>query len=159
MAATLMMPPSSSPVRTRRIGNGIARKATVMSTTVRLLIAMLAVLALNAPLLAHHSVPVNYDSSREITIEGVLTEIRWINPHSRFRLDVTTDDGATEEWLVEMGAHNTMVRAGFKTELFVIGDVVTIIGSPARRSTKGILLRWAVLEDGTELSPSGRTRE
>lgn len=130
-----------------------------MSTNVRLLIAMLPVLALNAPILAHHSVPVNYDSSREITIEGVLTEIRWINPHSRFRLDVTTDDGSTEEWLVEMGAHNTMVRAGFKTELFAIDDVVTIIGSPARRSTRGILLQWAVLEDGTELSPSGRTRE
>ena len=74
-----------------------------MFTDVRLLMAALAVLALNAPLLAHHSVPVNYDSSRRITIEGTLTEIRWINPHSRFRLEVTKDDGSTEEWLAEMG--------------------------------------------------------
>ena len=130
-----------------------------MFTNVRLLIAALAVLALNAPLLAHHSVPVNYDSSRRITVTGVLTEIRWINPHSRFRLDVTSDDGSTEAWLAEMGAHNTMVRAGFQTELFAIGDSITIIGSPARRDTNGILLQWAILEDGTELSPSGRERE
>ena len=130
-----------------------------MFTIVRLLIATLAVLALNAPLMAHHSVPVNYDSSREITIKGKLTEIRWINPHSRFRLEVTKDDGSTEEWLAEMGAHNTMLRAGFKMELFAIDDVVTIIGSPARRETNGILLNWAILADGTELSPTGRARE
>ncbi len=98
-----------------------------MVTDLRLLIATLAVLALNAPLLAHHSVPVNYDSSRRITIEGKLTEIRWINPHSRFQIAVTKDDGSTEEWLAEMGAHNTMVRAGFKTELFAIGRIEIVI--------------------------------
>ena len=130
-----------------------------MYTIVRLLAVTLTVLGLNAPLVAHHSVPVNYDSSRRITIKGVLTEIRWINPHSRFRLDVASADGSTEAWLAEMGAHNTMQRAGFKTELFMIGDEITIIGSPARRDTNGILLQWAILEDGTELSPSGRQRE
>ena len=122
------------------------------------LLVTVVVLALSGPLMAHHSVPVNYDSSREITVKGVLTEIKWINPHSRFRLDVTKEDGSTEEWLVEMGAHNTMLRAGFKTELFAIGDTVTIIGSPARRDARGILLEWAVLEDGTELSPTGQQR-
>ena len=124
-----------------------------MCVSRRLLMVTLAVLALNAPLAAHHSGPVNYDSSRSITIKGVLTEIRWINPHSRFRLDVTSDDGSTEEWLIEMGALNTMRRAGFETELFVIGDVVTIVGAPARRDTNAMVLRRAILEDGTELSP------
>ena len=107
-------------------------------------VVALAFLALSAPLVAHHSVPVNYDMSREITIEGALTEIVWINPHSRFGLDVTGDDGSTEAWLAEMGAHNTMVRAGFKTELFVIGDVVTVTGWPARRETNAMTLRSAV---------------
>ena len=124
-----------------------------MCVSRRLLMVTLAVLALNAPLAAHHSGPVNYDSSRSITIKGVLTEIRWINPHSRFRLDVTSDDGSTEEWLIEMGALNTMRRAGFEIELFVIGDVVTIVGAPARRDTNAMVLRRAILEDGTELSP------
>ncbi len=129
-----------------------------MCRNVRLLVVTLAVLALNAPLTAHHSVAVNYDTSREVTIKGVLTEIVWINPHSRFRVDVTNDDGSVDEWLVEMGSHNAMLRVGFTTEVFMIGDEVTIIGSPARRETNGINLRWVVLEDGTELSPTGRTR-
>ena len=94
----------------------------------------------------------NFDQSREITIRGVITEIRWINPHSRFRLDVKQDDGAVLEWLVEMGAINTMQRAGFQTEKFAVGDPVTIIGNPGRRD-RVVLLRTVVLQDGTKLSP------
>ncbi len=105
-----------------------------------------------APLLAHHSVPVNFDQSREITIAGVITEIRWINPHSRFRLEVKQEDGSMLEWLVEMGAINTMKRAGFQTERFAVGDPVTVIGNPGRRD-RVVLLRTAVLPDGTKLSP------
>jgi len=114
------------------------------------LLAMLFVAGV--PLQAHHSVPVNFDQSREITISGVITEIRWINPHSRFRLDVKLEDGSLQEWLVEMGAINTMKRAGFQTERFAVGDPVTIIGNPGRRD-RVVLLRTAVLEDGTKLSP------
>jgi len=117
-----------------------------------LLRAVPLVLASTVPLLAHHSVPVNFDQSREITIRGVITEIRWINPHSRFRLDVKQEDGSVLEWLVEMGAINTMQRAGFQTERFAVGDPVTIVGNPGRRD-RVVLLRTAVLQDGTKLSP------
>ena len=113
-------------------------------------LAMLLVAVGPAP--AHHSVPVNFDQSREITITGVITEIRWINPHSRFRLDVKQEGGSVLEWLVEMGAINTMKRAGFQTERFAVGDPVTIIGNPGRRD-RVVLLRTAVLPDGTKLSP------
>ena len=109
--------------------------------------------ALAAPALAHHSVPVNFDQSKEVTITGVLTEMKWINPHSRFRLDVKNEAGATVEWLVEMGAINTMKRAGFETEKFAIGDTLTIIGWPGRGRDRSMLLRTAVLKDGTRLSP------
>jgi hypothetical protein len=75
-----------------------------------------------------------------------------INPHSRFRLDVKQEDGSVVEWLVEMGAINTMQRAGFQTERFAVGDPVTIVGSPGRRD-RVVLLRAVVLQDGTKLSP------
>jgi len=121
---------------------------------------VLVVLALHAlgparELTGHHSVPVNFDQSREVTIEGVLTEVRWINPHSRFRVDVTGPDGAKVEWLVEMGAANTMKRAGFPMERFVVGDRITITGNPGRRE-RAVLLRETVLPDGTRLNPEMR---
>ena len=116
-------------------------------------LASAALVALAAPAFAHHSVPVNFDQSKEITITGTLTEAKWINPHSRFRLDVKQDDGMTVEWLVEMGAVNTMRRAGFEIEKFAVGDTLTIIGWPGRDRNRTMLLRTAVLKDGTRLTP------
>jgi len=114
---------------------------------------LVSLLTLAAPALAHHSVPVNFDQSKEITVIGTLTEIKWINPHSRFRMDVKQDDGTTVEWLVEMGAINTMKRAGFDIDKFMVGDTLTIIGWPGRGRDRSMLLRTAVLKDGTRLSP------
>src|SRR5262245_18359082 len=119
--------------------------------TLRLVVAMLIALASSAH--AHHSVPVNFDQSKEITISGVLTEAKWITPHSRFRIDVAHDDGKTVEWLVEMGAVNTRLRAGFEIEKFVVGDALTIIGWPSRGRDRSMLLRTAGLKDGTRLTP------
>ena len=99
---------------------------------------------------AHHSVPVNFDQSREISVTGVLQGIKWLNPHSHFLLDVTGDDGRTVEWLVEMGAINTMRRAGFETDRFTLGQRVTITGWPGRRD-RVVYLNRALIEDGTEL--------
>ena len=91
-----------------------------------MLLLAIAVLAQGRNASAHHSVPVNFDQSKEITISGMLTEIKWVNPHSRFRVNVTGDDGKPVEWLVEMGAINTMKRAGFDIDRFNVGHMLTI---------------------------------
>ena len=116
-------------------------------------LTLASLLVIATPAVAHHSVPVNFDQSKEITVMGVLTEIKWINPHSRFRLEVKNDDGTTVEWLVEMGAINTMKRAGFDIDKFTVGDTLTIIGWPGRGRDRSMLLRTAVLKDGSRLSP------
>ena len=123
----------------------------------RIVLLALALLASTPapPLSAHHSVPVNYDQSREITIEGVLTEIKWLNPHASFRVNVTNPDGSVVEWLVEMGAANTMKRAGFPMDRFVVGDRITITGNPGRRD-RAVLLNETVLKDGTRMNPAMR---
>src|ERR1043166_7454442 len=124
---------------------------TSSATALALLAA--GALAIATPARAHHSVPVNFDSSKEITITGTLTEAKWINPHSRFRIEVKQEDGMSVEWLVEMGAVNTMRRAGFEIDKFVVGDTLTIIGWPGRDRNRTMLLRTAVLKDGTRLTP------
>ncbi|NOT26083.1 MAG: hypothetical protein HOP16_08265 [Acidobacteria bacterium] len=107
---------------------------------------------------AHHSVPVNFDQSREITVTGVLTEIKWVNPHAHFRINVTNPDSAVVEWLIEMGAANTMRRAGFPMDRFMVGDRLTIIGNPGRRD-RTMILNETVLPDGTHLTPTMRPRD
>ena len=124
-------------------------------TCIRIAIAALA-FAPAALASAHHSVPVNFDQTRSVTITGVLTEATWVNPHSHWRIDVTNADGAVLEWLVEFGAKNTMVRAGFPMERFMVGDRVEVTGYPGRRD-RAVLLR-EVVHKGERLNPEMRPR-
>jgi hypothetical protein len=48
-------------------------------------------------LLAHHSVPGQYDISKTITIRGVFTKTEWMNPHARFWVDANNDDGTVSK--------------------------------------------------------------
>jgi hypothetical protein len=112
------------------------------------------VLAAGALVRAHHSVPVNFDQSKEVTIVGVIRDIKWVNPHSHWRVAVTGDDGKSVEWLVEFGAMNTMKRAGFPMERYKPGDRVEITGNPGRRD-RAVLLRQ-VLHNGVLLNPDMR---
>jgi hypothetical protein len=105
---------------------------------------------------AHHSVPVNFDQSKDVTLAGVITQIKWMNPHSHWWIDVTGEDGKPVEWLVEFGAMNTMKRAGFPMEKFAVGDRVEITGNPGRRD-RVVLLR-EVLHNGERLNPEMRAR-
>jgi hypothetical protein len=128
----------------------------MQSTVARVALALLLFAAVERSS-AHHSVPVNFDQTREISIEGVLTQILWVNPHAHFRIDVANPDGTKVEWLVEMGASNTMKRAGFPMDRFAVGDRITVIGAPGRRD-RTILLEETVLKDGTHLTPTMRPR-
>lgn len=101
---------------------------------------------------AHHSVAVNFDQSREITIEGRLTEVAWRNPHSHLRL--TAADAGPAEWLVELGAFNTMMRSGFQMDLIREGSTISITGWPGHRERTMYFLE-ATLEDGTRLVCAG----
>ena len=123
-----------------------------MRMNVALIAVLLTALAVGDGLMAHHSTVVNFDSSREVTIAGVLTEVTWRNPHSRFRMNVSGEDGAMVEWLVEMGASNTLKRAGFPMETFAVGDRLTVTGWPGYRD-RSMLLRETVLQDGRRLTP------
>jgi hypothetical protein len=128
-----------------------------MKNVLVLIGVVLAISTLARHSVAHHSTAVNFDSNREITISGALTEIRWLNPHSRFRVDVRNPEGRVEEWLVEMGAANTLKRAGFPTDRFAVGDSVTITGAAGRRD-RAVLLREVTLSNGTSLTPDMRPR-
>jgi hypothetical protein len=123
-----------------------------MRLKVAVIALALAVFAVADSSSAHHSTVVNFDSSREITIAGVLTEVTWRNPHSRFRMNVTAESGVTVEWLVEMGASNTLKRAGFPMETFAVGDRIIVTGWPGYRE-RSILLRETELQDGRRLRP------
>jgi hypothetical protein len=100
---------------------------------------------------AHHNAASHYLLDQKITVKGVVTEFRLINPHARIYFDVMGEDGEVQKWLGEGNASSVLRRRGWTDEHLKPGDVIMISGSPARDGGYKIDWESIVLEDGTEL--------
>ena len=117
-----------------------------------LLVSVLVVLALVSgavPLSAHHSWPV--DMSRLVTVKGTVTEFAWANPHPMMTLEVRTDEGKMEKWLVGGPAINRMEANGWNKTTVKPGDVITGTGYQFADGQKIIRLERVVMPDGKEM--------
>jgi Family of unknown function (DUF6152) len=87
---------------------------------------------------AHHSVSGQYDSSKPLTLTGVITKVDWINPHIYLHLDVKDKDGVVTSWTLSTLPTAMMRRAGLTRESLQgkPGEVVTITAIAARDDTK-----------------------
>ena len=77
---------------------------------------------------AHHSFAAQYDANQPITLDGVITKVEWMNPHTYFYVDVADDKGKVVTWAVEGGAPNVLYREGWKPTSLKKGDRVSILG-------------------------------
>jgi hypothetical protein len=104
-----------------------------------------------APLSAHHSFAAHYDTSKPITVQGAIVQVRLTNPHSWFFLDVKEADGTVTRWAFEAGTPSGMIRNGYKASELPPGTVVTISGFPGRdqsQAQKVGMLRQLTTADG-----------
>ena len=113
---------------------------------------LLAVLAL--PASAHHGVTAHYDDSKQVTIEGVVSEFEFINPHSFVYLRVVNGAGKEAIWHCELASRSVLARNGLTAERFAPGQRVKITGSQARQNPTGCAVREASFEDGSVLRAS-----
>jgi hypothetical protein len=107
---------------------------------------------------AHHSFAAAFDASKPVVVSGVVTEIRLVNPHSQFVIDVTGADGTVETWKFEASTPSSLIRSGFKPGTLKPGDKVTVKGSHARDLTQNAAVaREIVTADGRSfiVGPSG----
>jgi len=110
--------------------------------------------ALALPALAHHGVAPHYDDSRQVTIEGAVTEFQFINPHAFVYVRVVGDDGKESIWHCELASRSVLARNGLTAERFAPGTHVKITGSQARHNPTGCALREANFADGSVLRSS-----
>jgi hypothetical protein len=108
----------------------------------------------SVPVSAHHSWPVSY--SQLVTVKGTVTEFVWENPHPMITLEVRTNDGGSEKWLVGGPAINRMEANGWTKTTVKPGDVITGIGYQFADGQKIVRLEKAVLADGKEIRVYGR---
>ena len=103
-----------------------------MSKRFHLSMAIMTFLAAGLPLLAHHAFSNEFDESKPITLEGVVTRVDWENPHVHFYVDVTQSDGTVVNWACETGGPNRLAKRGWTRDSLKPGDKVTVHGFPAK---------------------------
>jgi hypothetical protein len=99
---------------------------------------------------AHHSTA-EFDYTKQVTINGIVKEVQWTNPHSYIQL-LTDGEGAEKiEWSVEIGSPSLNVNMGWRKNSVKPGDVVTMVLSPARNGKPYGTLRVLTFADGRQL--------
>jgi hypothetical protein len=117
----------------------------------KVLVAAAAVLAGAAPLTAHHSLASQFDESKSLTLQGVITRVEWINPHVYLHLDVKGKDGTAQPWTLETLPPGTLRRGGLRSDMLGKGQTVTILGYHARNGSNLAFLRKITFADGKEV--------
>ena len=106
----------------------------------------------SASLLAHHSAAM-FEEQKTITVEGVVKEFQFTNPHSWLLVDVTDKSGKVTTWGFEAEGPSTLQRAGIRPSEFPVGTRVTITGRPMKDGRPAAIWESAVRADGKKYNP------
>ena len=104
-----------------------------------LIVAVMCAVPFSLPVRAHHS-HVNYAVSDFTFLEGTVTEILYLNPHSWVYLEVTDENGETAVWALESTNPRGLEGNGIKRDFVRVGDLVKVRCHRLRDNANGCLL-------------------
>ena len=84
------------------------------------------------PLVAHHSISAEFDTSKPISFTGTVKKVAWMNPHIYTHVEVKNPDGSVLEYRVEGGPPNSLYRSGWREDTLKPGDTVKVSGIRAK---------------------------
>lgn len=124
-----------------------AMRRSLLTTVLAIPLALL----MAQPVAAHHAFSAEFDINQPIQLRGEVIRLVFSNPHSYIYLKVTTASGEVQEWAIEGGAPNALIRRGWDRNSLPAGTVVSVLGYRSRdgefRASGGAV----TLPDGSEL--------
>ncbi len=109
--------------------------------------AVLGSLIGGSPSLAHRG-RASY-TNETITLQAIVTEFRFINPHVQIYFNIRNETGETEAWQGELTAPNKFARGGWTKQTLLPGDGIVITGSAGRNGGHSVAINEIVMSDGT----------
>ena len=121
----------------------------------RLAAATVLLLAVVRPLAAHHSFSAEFDATKQVTLEGEVVMMEWVNPHSWLHIDVKKPDGSVDRWKIEGGSPSVLFRLGWNRNSLPAGTKVTVVGFQAKDGSLRASSRDLRFPDGRRMDFGG----
>src|SRR4030095_1962270 len=99
----------------------------------------------------HHSFAAVYDGTKQVTVSGVVTEFRFVNPHAMAYMEVKNSSGKKAKWVVEFDGRLNLSNFGWTEHTIKQGEQVSVTGNPSHTEENRIFFIKLVRSDGTEL--------
>jgi Family of unknown function (DUF6152) len=125
-----------------KCAKGVLFAAALGLPAIFLVAAGLLVCIASAPAFAHHASVAEFDMDKQITLNGVISKVDWINPHVYIYLDVKDAQGNITTWAIESLPTRFFHNMGLSKEMLGQGQAVTIVARPAK--VQGRHLGWIV---------------
>src|SRR5689334_2208948 len=98
-----------------------------MKNSFKVYISLIAVLAMTASVVGHHSLA-QFDTTKGVTVKGTVVLFHLINPHSIIFVDEKRPDGKTERWAIDGPGINQLTRQGIDKNYLKAGEIVEVCG-------------------------------
>ncbi len=126
--------------------------AHIVTARIQVLAIILGMLGSGVTTAAHHSFSLEYDASKPVALQGVVTKVEWTNPHARVYIDVTGPNGAVATWNLELASPSALSRNGWSSKSLKAGDKVKVEGFEGRGAdTHRANASSIILPDGRSL--------
>ena len=73
------------------------------------------------PATGHHAFAAAFDEKKPVNLQGTITKVELINPHSWLWIDVKDPDGKVTNWGIEGGPPTNLFRNGITKTTLPIG--------------------------------------
>ena len=104
------------------------------------------------PARAHHAFAAEFDEKKPVHFaEATVTKVEFINPHSWIHVDVKQADGTVENWAIEAGSPNILMRRGVTRYTLKAGDKIVVDGYQAKDGSHRANGRDLTLPSGQKL--------
>jgi len=107
----------------------------------RLFASVFVLAVATLPVRAHHSIVGVYDSSKPVTIEAVVVEFQFVNPHPIVAVESADSSGRMQPWRLEMDNRFELQSIGMAANSRRKGDRISVTGGPARDGSRALYIR------------------